>query len=222
MPKKLKQIHPDNAHLEQADQLTDTRLERLQAVAKQRQKGLMVLMENVYNPFNLAAIARTCDAFGVQDLAFTQDDVSAGFNPREAGEVASRSAAKWIDYHYYPQGTLQAIQDCQQDGWFVIATNASTIATPLTQTRLTHPKLLLLVGNEQKGLSPEALALADAQVQIPMVGMVQSLNVSVATAIVLYEIVRQREPLKMHYSESEAQTLTQEFLRRATQPKRRK
>ena len=219
MSSQLKQHHPDNHHLELADEQVDARFERMLQVASQRQRGLQVLMEDVYNPFNLAAIARTCDAFGVQELGFMCQEREA-FNPREAGEIASRSAAKWLDYTLYEGGTNEVLSQFKRDGWHLVATSADREAMPLSQTNLHHEKLLLLVGNERKGLSETALSLADTKVVIPMVGMVQSLNVSVATALVLYEIVRQRGD-SLHYTNSEAQALAERWQEKDREGKKR-
>jgi tRNA (guanosine-2'-O-)-methyltransferase len=217
MRRPLRQIHPDNAHLEEADVVTEARAERMREVAAARQRGLMVLMEDVYNPFNLAAIARTCDAFGVQSLGFMCQSREA-FDPREAGALASRSAAKWIDYTLYEGGTEAVLTQLKAQGCHVVATVAAPDAVPLPVANLRHERLLLLIGNERHGLSAAAEALADTRVVIPMAGMVQSLNVSVAAALALYEIVRQRG---MHYlyTPAEAEALVQRWLAREAEAK---
>jgi tRNA (guanosine-2'-O-)-methyltransferase len=221
MPRRLRQIHPDNAHLEMTDAMTDARAERLAAVARQRQRGLMVLMEDVYNPFNLAAIARTCDAFGVQSLGFMCQSRER-FDPREAGALASRSAARWVDYRLYVGGTVAVLGALRAEGWRLVATDAAPDALPLPAAPLAHEKTVLLVGNEQRGLSHEALALADIRVVIPMTGMVQSLNVSVAAALVLYEIVQQRARRGgFVYTPEESEALLRRWRAADSLPKRR-
>ena len=214
-----RRIHPDNDHLEEADCVTDARAERMRQVAAARQRGLVMLMEDVYNPFNLAAIARTCDALGVQSLGFMCQSRDV-FNPQEAGALASRSAAKWIDYTLYEGGTQAVLTRFKSEGYHVVAAVPAPDAVPLTSADLTQERLLLLVGHERRGLSAEAKALADTRVVIPMVGMVQSLNVSVATALVLYEIVRQRGA-RHRYTPQEAEALVQRWMTREAQTKHR-
>jgi tRNA (guanosine-2'-O-)-methyltransferase len=214
-----RRIHPDNDHLEEADCVTDARADRMRQVAAARQRGLVVLMEDVYNPFNLAAIARTCDALGVQSLGFMCQSRDA-FNPQEVGALASRSAAKWIDYTLYEGGTQAVLTRFKSAGYHIVATTTAPDAVPLAAADLTHAQLLLLVGHERHGLSAAAEALADTRVVIPMVGMVQSLNVSVAAALVLYEIVRQRG-VRCRYTPEEAEALVQRWLAREAQTKHR-
>lgn len=202
--------------------MTDTRAERLAAVARQRQRGLMVLMEDVYNPFNLAAIARTCDAFGVQSLGFMCQSRDQ-FDPREAGALASRSAARWIDYHLYEGGTAAVLGALRAQGWHLVATDAAPDALPLPAAPLAHEKTVVLVGNEQHGLSQAALALADTRVVIPMSGMVQSLNVSVAAALVLYEVVQQRARRgDLMYTPEESEALVRRWRAADSLPRRRR
>lgn len=217
--KKARQ-HPELAWLEGASGITDARAERILDVARQRQHGLMVLMEDLINPFNLAAIARTCDAFGVQQVGYMRQQ-SDYFNPHDAGALASRSASQWIDFTLYPHDTEATLNGLRTDGWHLVATCASQDALPLHEATLTHEKMVVLVGHEQKGISKKALALADTRVVIPMVGMVQSLNVSVATALVLYEIRAQRaRGGSTLYSEEEAQALARRWAQQDSYPKR--
>lgn len=180
--------------LEALDQLTDRRRERLVEVAGRRRKGLMVLMEDVHNPHNLMAIARSCDAFGLQDVAFTLENPDL-FNPRSIGKLSSATASKWLDWRIFDEGgTARALQTLKAEGWTVLATVAETDDTQVLYDvdLASIPKLIVMVGNEHAGLSPAALAGADLHVTIPMEGMIRSLNVSVATAIVLAEVTRQR------------------------------
>ncbi len=217
MRRPIRQIHPDNAHLEVDDAVTEARAERMRQVAAARQRGLTVLMEDVYNPFNLAAIARTCDAFGVQSLGFMCQSREA-FDPREAGALASRSAAKWIDYTLYEGGTEAVLAQFKARGYHVMALVAAPGAVPLSMADLTHERLLLMIGNERHGLSATAEALADTRAVIPMAGMVQSLNVSVAAALALYEVVRQRGARYL-YTPDEAEALVQRWLSREAEAK---
>ncbi len=198
-------------------QIPPERAQRIRQVAYQRQAGLMVLMENVRNPHNLAAISRTCEAFGIQKIGFTVDPNQI-YDPKAVGWVSSRSANKWLDYEIYKEGTQPALSQLKQQGWHVLASVADAHAATLYEVDFTqYRQLLVLVGDEQNGISDTALSLADSAITIPMVGMVSSLNVSVATALILAEITRQRRasPQDFTLPPDEAEKLAQDFMYRS-------
>lgn len=192
----------------------ESRFEKIQSVVAARQAGLMVVMEDVYNPFNLGAIARSCDAFGVQNLAVIFENQEE-FDPKEEAVASASSANKWLDYRLM-QGTENSIQTLKDEGWHVLATVPDRDAPSIYEVDLTHKQLALLVGNEHSGVSDEAFSLADSTVTIPMVGMIESFNVSVATAIMLYEITRQRQahPDDFTLDQDAALELMEELIRR--------
>jgi tRNA (guanosine-2'-O-)-methyltransferase len=214
---KERKIHPDNAILAELDQLVDTRQERLKTVVAQRQRGLMVLMEHVNNPFNLAAISRSCDAFGVQTIAYTIAPEHQ-FDPYTSGSPAAMSSSKWLDYRSFTAGTDTALTTLKTEGWHLIATTLSESAYSLYEMDFTpYPQIALLVGDERNGLSQTALNMADTHLTIPMLGMIQSFNVSVATAIILFEIVRQRRASgqEVMLPDDEQERLFHQFVRRS-------
>lgn len=197
-------------------QIKERRLKRLVETAQRRQRGLMVLMEDVHNEHNLAAIARSCDAFGVQQVAFTLENPD-NFNPRRIPEVTATGVAKWLDYRIFTDGTADALTTLKAEGWHILATSLQHRAHAIYDIDVTqYEKLVLMVGNERSGLSPVAREHADGFVYIPMMGFAQSFNVSVATAIGLYEISRQRETsdVDFYISENEARELADSFLQR--------
>lgn len=190
------------------------RLQRLHEVAEQRQKGLLLMMEDVWNPHNLAAITRTVDAFGVQAIYYTADDM---VDPEREARKVSRAAGKWLDFTYFPSIT-GCIEAAQAAGYHVAATVISERAQGLyTVEWAGFDKIAVLVGNEHLGLTRQASEMADVHITIPMYGMSQSLNVSVATAIVLSEITRQREASSRNfrYSKAEIEARYADFIRRA-------
>ncbi len=170
--------------------VTPTRRRRFIAVAKARQQGLALVLEDVHDPMNAAAIMRTADAFGVQEvhLIFAEEKP---WNPRRVGK-ASSSAHKWLTFKIY-RSTAMCLSSLSRRGYKIVATALTSGATNLYRAKLTAPKLALVVGNEHRGLSAAALARADHTVAVPMRGMVQSLNVSVTAALCIAEIVRQRD-----------------------------
>jgi tRNA (guanosine-2'-O-)-methyltransferase len=148
-------------------------------------------MEGVHKTHNLAAVVRTCDAVGVSD-------VHAVWKSEES-EVRGGSAAgsqNWIDVHSYYQ-TTDAIAALKAQGMQILVTNLSDTAVDFREIDYTKPTAIIL-GQEKFGASKAALELADQDIVIPMVGMVQSLNVSVACSVVLYEAQRQRQLAGMY------------------------
>jgi tRNA (guanosine-2'-O-)-methyltransferase len=200
-----------------ADQLTERRLRRIIQIARQRQRGLMLIMEDVHNPHNLAAIARSCDAFGVQNLAFTLENNEL-FDPQHTGKITSASASKWLDYRIFENGTQPALTTLKNEGWHIMATDLMPGARSLYDVDFcAYDRLALMVGNEHAGISPKAREMADSFVKIPMQGMIQSFNVSVAAAIALSEITRQRQTCEtdFHLPDDDAEALIADFVLRS-------
>ncbi|PWB61137.1 MAG: RNA methyltransferase [Bradyrhizobiaceae bacterium] len=162
------------------------RLEKIRRVLARRQPGLTVVLENIHDPHNVSAVLRTCDAVGVlqAELLYTVERF-----PR-IGKKSSSSANKWIERRKHT-----SVESCvgllKSEGFTVLATRCGGNARPLYEVDLTL-RTAFVLGNEHRGVSEEALSAADAQVEIPMMGMIESLNVSVAAAVCLYEALRQR------------------------------
>lgn len=171
--------------------MTQRRQERIRTVVSQRQRDLIVVLEDLHDPHNAEAIFRSCDAFGVQQVWLIFDQEKP-FSPKKIGKASSASANKWLDFTIF-SSTKTALTKLKRAGFELLATVIDARGESIFQAQLTQKeKLALLVGNEYRGLSPVAQELADRLITIPMRGMVQSLNVSVATAIFLFEITRQR------------------------------
>ena len=171
--------------------MTPERLNRINTMLDKRQPDLTVCMEGLHKSHNLAAVVRTCDAIGISD-------VHAVWKSEEA-EVRGGSAAgsqNWIDVHNYHK-TEDAISALKAQGMQILVTNLSDTAVHFTEIDYTKPTAIVL-GQEKFGTSDIALELADQDIVIPMVGMVQSLNVSVACSVVLYEAQRQRQMAGMY------------------------
>ena len=167
---------------------SDRRVARLQSALRRRQPDATVVLENVHDIYNVSAVLRTCDAVGVPEihLVYTADDPPRG---RFARRVAA-GAAKWVDSVRW--SSINACYDHLRDrGMVILATDFSELASSIHETDLTGP-VALVYGNEMRGLSSEAISGADSEICIPMMGMVQSLNISVSCAVTLYELQRQR------------------------------
>ena len=172
--------------------MTPERLARITHMLNHRQPELTVCLEDVHKPHNLAAIVRTADAAGISDVHATWQDKEANIsrNKRATG------SQNWVTIHFH-DSISEAVQVLREQGMQIIATNLSDRAIDFRKVDYTKPTAILL-GQEKTGISDEALALADQDIIIPMVGMCQSLNVSVASALVLYEAQRQRELAGMY------------------------
>ncbi len=167
---------------------TTRRQERVRSVLERRQPDLTLILENVHDPHNVSAILRSCDAVGVLQVhaVYSIESPPPGIFARQT----SASAAKWVDVLRH-DSVSTCVAELHESGFQVLATALGQESQPLQNWDLTR-SVALIVGNEMRGVSNEALALADGLVEIPMVGMVQSLNVSVASAVCLYEALRQR------------------------------
>ena len=175
---------------------TDERLEKITQTLKARQFSLRVVMENIHDPHNVSAVFRTCDAIGVPKISLLYTFESF---PR-ISKTSSSSANKWIETDKY-NDTAKCFDELRKQGFKIYASMLNKKAVNLYDIDLTQ-KVALVFGNEKRGVSPEAEKLADETFYIPMRGMIQSLNVSVAAAVTLYEAQRQRQ-LKGLYEKGE-------------------
>jgi tRNA (guanosine-2'-O-)-methyltransferase len=156
-------------------------------VIEKRQKDLTVLLENVFDPHNISAVMRTCDSVGIGTI-YTLYTEQAPHN--HAGFRSSAGAWKWIEKVDY-QDTGICMEALREKYGRVCAAHLDAGATPVFDFDFTKP-VAIVFGNEQKGCTPELLEKCDGSIYIPQVGMAQSLNISVACAIILYEAFRQK------------------------------
>ncbi len=178
--------------------MTEKRLNKIKKVIKQRQKYLTIVLENIHDPHNVSAILRTSEAVGIDKIYLVYY-----IEPfPKISVVSSASAKKWVELIKF-----SSMQECYKElrkhkfriySSFIsdIKDNSSLYDLDLTK------KIALVFGNEHRGLSEEAVKLADKSFYIPMKGLIQSLNVSVSVAVCLYEALRQRE-LKGMYNKSQ-------------------
>lgn len=196
--------------------VTERRRAKIADVVSKRQRGVVVF-EDVADPHNAAAVLRTTEALGFQSICYIFE-VNDPFDPKRVGKESSGSANKWLDFSIY-HSTEACLQDLNDQGYETIATVADGNAESILDADLTNPDLALLFGNEHRGLSETALRMADRHLTIPLGGMVRSLNLSVAAAICLFEITRQRDQCgaeAYRLSESEQEALEASFVERAS------
>jgi tRNA (guanosine-2'-O-)-methyltransferase len=175
---------------------TDERLKKITDTLLSRQISLRVVMENIHDPHNVSAVFRTCDAVGVPKISLLYTCESF---PR-ISKTSSSSANKWIDVEKYDKTEI-CFEQLRKEGYKVYASMLNKKSLDLYSIDLTQ-KVALVFGNEKRGVSKESEKLADETFYIPMRGMIQSLNVSVAAAVSLYEAQRQRASKGM-YEKSE-------------------
>jgi tRNA (guanosine-2'-O-)-methyltransferase len=176
---------------------TEKRIERLRWVLSKRQPSLRIVIENIFDPHNVSAIFRTCDAAGIPRVSLVYNIEKFP----KIGKKSSASAYKWIEREKY-----KSIEECykklKEEKYIVYASSLNPDAKSLYDLNFTN-KSAIVFGNEHRGLSKEAQEQADECFFIPMYGMVQSLNVSVSAAISIYEALRQRI-IKGLYDKSES------------------
>jgi tRNA (guanosine-2'-O-)-methyltransferase len=169
------------------DFLSDDRSEKIYACVSRRQPSLSIVLENVHDPHNVSAVLRSCDAVGVMDVHLIYH---SGQSFPELGEKSSASARKWVLTHKH--SSIDECFDClRKEGKKILTTGMSNEARSLYAIDFTEP-IAIVFGNEHAGVSEEAILKADGNMLIPQVGMIQSLNISVACAVTLYEAFRQR------------------------------
>ncbi|MFO7629045.1 MAG: tRNA (guanosine(18)-2'-O)-methyltransferase TrmH [Prochlorococcaceae cyanobacterium] len=166
--------------------LLPRRFQRLQAVLDRRMGDLSVLLEQVDKPHNLSAILRSCDAVGVLEA----HAVSLAGRTRTFNST-SKGSQKWVPLRSHAT-TAAAVAALKEQGFRLYGTHLSAAAVDYRQCDFTGPTAFVL-GAEKWGLSEATSALVDQEILIPMAGMVQSLNVSVAAATLLFEALRQRQ-----------------------------
>lgn len=170
--------------------MTPEREARIKKVAEKRQAGFILVLDGIHDPHNAGAIMRTCDAFGVQEVCLIFEE-GKSFNPRQVGKVSSSSANRWLTFRKF-KTSEECFEALKLEGYFIVATALADRGVNPYTTDLTQEKIALVVGNEHRGISPVFMEGADMLLTIPMQGFVESLNVSVASALCIAEITRQR------------------------------
>jgi tRNA (guanosine-2'-O-)-methyltransferase len=166
--------------------MTVKRRRKIDTVLAQRQPDLTVLAECLHKPRNFSAIVRTCDAVGVNEVHAVPGEKGVAVHWK-----TSQGAEKWVRVRPH-DSMADACSYLRARGFQLVAAHLAEDAVDYREVDYTVPTALLM-GTELFGVSPAGLAQSDVQVTIPMKGMTQSLNVSVACAIVLYEAMRQRD-----------------------------
>ncbi|HNO70470.1 MAG TPA: RNA methyltransferase [Bacteroidia bacterium] len=166
--------------------VTENRKQKFDALIRHRTKHLTVVLEDIYQPHNAAAVLRSCDCFGVQDVHVIENQ-----NKFEANPDVELGSAKWITLNKYnskEENTTDCIKSLKQKGYKIVVTSPHKNDCSIEELDITH-KSALFFGTEMRGATPVAFEQADAFVKIPMVGFTESLNISVSAAVTLYTLI---------------------------------
>jgi tRNA (guanosine-2'-O-)-methyltransferase len=188
--------------------LLPERRERIDRAVAGRTRTLTVVLEAFCDPQNVNAVLRTCEAFGVQEVHV----VEGPMKPYDRNKKISQNADKWLDVVRW-KGTAECLAALRARGFALYATHLGEGSRPLGELPF-GGKVALVFGNERRGVSDEARALADACYAIPMRGFVQSLNVSVAVAVSVSHAVERRERERGRHGdldEADASALRERF-----------
>jgi tRNA (guanosine-2'-O-)-methyltransferase len=175
--------------------MTPERQEKLISVLDKRQDDITIVLENVFDPHNISAVMRTCDAVGIQDIYILNTKIP---RHKKWGFKSSSSAKKWLTVHQYEKAE-ECFSSLRKRYSSILTTHLADDAVSLYQVDFTKG-IALIFGNEHNGVSDEIRALADGNFIIPQVGIIQSLNISVACAVTLYEAFRQKS-MAGHYDQ---------------------
>ena len=197
--------------------MTEAREARFREVARRRQQNLTVILENVHDPHNIGAVIRSCDAVGIPEIYVLYTEPHLTEERLVMGKKTTAGTRKWVDVHLFHDTDLllEYIRDRYD---LILSAMLSEDATPLWDLDLDR-SVALLFGNEKDGVSTELLQRCDGSFYIPMAGMAQSLNISVACAVTLFEAARQRQQMDRYGTGNAAEpadirTLEEEYLSR--------
>jgi tRNA (guanosine-2'-O-)-methyltransferase len=176
--------------------MTPERYKRLTTVLSHRQPDLTVVLENVFDPHNVSAVMRTCDAVGIQDIYILNNRIPPH---KKWGYKSSSTAAEWLSIHQFTDAE-ECFKEVRKRYQKIFTTYLSNDSVDVFQLDLTQ-SVALVFGNETYGVSEEIRRFSDGDFIIPQMGIIKSLNISVACAVTLYEAFRQKQA-KGHYLQS--------------------
>lgn len=164
-----------------------TRQERIHKIMGFRRQDLCLVLENLHEATNIAAILRTAESFGVGKICVIHSKTE---KPKISRNAAS-GAGKWLSIDYF-SATEECLKSLKAQGFTIVGALVDPGSAVLWEQSFTG-RVAVLVGNEAFGMSEEAKQLVDKNIYLPMFGLTESLNVSVAAGIFLYEVIRQKE-----------------------------
>ena len=178
--------------------LTDSRKEAISQALSFRTRYLTVCLEDIFHSQNASAVLRSCDCFGIQDLHIVEKEHRFTPNP-----LVAKGTYKWLDLHRYREAeghTPGLIKNLRAQGYRIVATTPHQGDVSLENFDLSKGKVALFMGTEHSGLSKDVLDSADEYLKIPLFGFAESLNISVAAAIIIHHLtLRLRNDSGIHW-----------------------
>lgn len=174
------------------EHISDNKKEKFDAIVQDRTRHATVVLENIFQPHNSAAVLRSCDCFGIQDVHIIEN--TNAFSPNKDIDMGS---SKWLTINRYNQtddNTETCLNDLKKKGYKIVATTPHTNDCLIDDLPL-HQPVALLFGTEATGLSQTALNCAEAFVKLPMYGFTESYNISVSVALALFSLTGQMRKL---------------------------
>lgn len=160
------------------------RRERIDSVLHGRLGSVTLLLDAPHDPHNISAVIRSCDAFGVQQLNILSPEALL------FSQKVAQGTERWLDIAFH-RSAGAALSGLRDQGFTLVSAHAGGELLPERLAEL--PKVALVLGNEHRGVAPELQAAVDHSVRIPMQGFVESLNLSVSAALLLYAATRGRK-----------------------------
>jgi tRNA (guanosine-2'-O-)-methyltransferase len=199
------------------------RLARIKSVVENRQFDLTVVLENVHDPHNIGAVLRTCDSIGIPEIYVLYSNPDLFMDRLEVGGNSTSGSRKWVDIHFYTnrESCFKAIQTKYLQ---ILGTSLGEASKSLYDFDFSISTAFVF-GNEKDGITPETQSYCNGNLWIPQIGMVKSLNISVACAVALYEAGRQRnfQPQKNNSDqESKRASLLDDYIQRHELGQKRK
>lgn len=192
---------------------TTKRVDKIRKILSSRQPDLTIILENVHDPHNVSAVLRSCDAVGIYSVCLLY---YGEYEFPDLSKRSSASAKKWVE-----QTKFSSIDECystlREDGFKIYTTALGRDAASIYDTDFTE-KVAIVFGNEHSGVSKEAQEKSDGNILIPQVGMIHSLNISVACAVTVFEAFRQRQQKGLYtqarFEEDKLNELVEEWSKR--------
>lgn len=185
--------------------ITEPRRAKIDEVVRHRTFDIVTVCDNLYDAGNIAAVMRSAESMGVQELHIIARQKKLKFSSR-----ITAGSDKWLDVHLWRDDPMGCVGHLKERGYRIVATHLDETAVPLSELDFTIPTALVL-GNEHAGVSPDILEAADVRAIIPMRGFAESFNISVAAALSLYHITQDR--LRRLGTTSELDDAQREILR---------
>ena len=193
--------------------VSERRLSLINEVLQNRTKYITVALENIYQPQNASAVLRTCECLGIQDIHVIENENKYVYNP-----CVALGAGKWtnlIRYNKPGNNSLHAISHLKENGYRIVVTVPEERGIALDDFDISKGRTAIIIGTELHGVSETAIAAADEFLTIPMYGFTESYNLSVSTALILYQLVRKlrTSDIDWHLSDDEITELRFSWLK---------